>query len=332
MTETRRIGAHLPLASGMVKAVERARAIGANALQVFGDNPTAWRRRSGPPAELPVFRERLESYDIRPVAIHAAYLVNLAGSDETFAARSMEVLAHELRSAPAFGASLVNVHAGSHRGSTLDVGIGRLAERIARVLDEVPAGREPAMLVLENSAGGGFPVGATLEELERIAEALAVCQVPEGRLGFCLDTAHLWAAGHRVDDPAVVDHLLDEFDRRIGLARLVLIHLNDSKMDAGAYLDRHEHVGAGRIGERGLGHIVRHPSLGHVAFVVETPGMDEGYDEVNVRRARDLLAGRPLEPLAPEAFQVRGSRSRSAPADPTDGDPASAGGASARPR
>jgi deoxyribonuclease IV len=315
MSDERRIGAHLPLAAGMLKAVERAHAIGANTLQVFGDNPTAWKRRAGPPPELEAFKARLKQLDIRPVAIHAAYLVNLAGADESFAARSQAVLAHELRTAPSFGARIVNVHAGSHRGSELDVGIARLATRIATVLDDVDDGPEAAMLVLENSAGGGFPVGATVEELERIADAASACHVPDHRLGFCLDTAHLWAAGHRIDRPDVTDRLLDAFERRIGLSRLVLVHLNDAKTEAGSHLDRHEHVGAGRIGERGMGHIVRHPSLANVAFVVETPGMDEGYDAVNVRRARDLLEGRPLPTLPPEAFTVRGSRSRTGPAE-----------------
>jgi deoxyribonuclease-4 len=318
MNPKRRIGAHLPLAGGMLKAAERAHEIGADALQVFGDNPTAWKRREGPSPELPAFKARLEELDIRPLAIHAAYLVNLAGSDESFAARSQSVLAHELRAAPAFGARYVNVHTGSHRGSDLEVGIARLASRVADVLGEVDDTPAAAMLVLENAAGGGFSLGATLTELERVADAVAACQVPERRLGFCLDTAHLLSAGYRIDRPHETDRLLDEFDRRIGLSRLVLIHLNDSKMAAGSHLDRHEHVGAGTIGQRGMGHIVRHPALAHVAFIVETPGMDEGYDEVNVRRARDLLAGRRLAPLPPEAFTVRGSRSRSGPPEPAE--------------
>jgi deoxyribonuclease-4 len=316
MDPARRIGAHLPLAGGMVKAAERAHAIGATALQIFGDNPAAWRRRAEPPAELPAFRDRLDAYDIRPLAVHAAYLINLAGPDEAFARRSIEVLGHELRAAATFGARFLNVHAGSHRGTSLDDGIARVAAGIGRVVARDGNGAREPMIVLENSGGGGYPVGATLEDLERIAEAAARRDVPEQRLGFCLDTAHLWAAGFRIDDPVVCDAVLDEFERRIGLRRLVLVHLNDSKAEAGTHLDRHEHVGAGAIGERGLGHIVRHPRLAGATFIVETPGMDEGYDEVNVARVHDLLAGRPLPPLPPGAFEVRGARSRaSGPAE-----------------
>jgi len=318
MIEARRIGAHLPVAAGMVKAVDRAHAIGANTLQVFGDNPTAWHRRAEPPAELPAFRERLADMDIAPLAIHAAYLVNLAGPDEAFAARSIEVLSHELRAAPAFGARFVNVHTGSHRGTTVEAGIGRLAAGVAQVLADVDDGPDASILVLENSAGGGFGVGASVVELERIAEAVAACRIPEHRLAFCLDTAHLWAAGHAIDQPDEADRLLDEFDRRIGLSRLAMIHLNDSKTALGSRHDRHEHVGAGSIGERGLGHLVRHPLLEHVAYFVETPGMDEGYDEVNVRRALDLLAGLPLALLPTEAFDLGRSRSRTGPAEPAE--------------
>jgi deoxyribonuclease-4 len=318
MDLARRIGAHLPLAGGMVKAAERAYAIGANALQVFGDNPAAWRRRAAPPAELPEFRDRLDAYDIRPLAVHAAYLINLAGPDEAFARRSLEVLGHELRSAESFGARFLNVHAGSHRGTSLAEGIDRLATGVAQVIAS-HGGSQGPMIVIENSGGGGFPVGADLEDLERIAAAAAQRGVPEDRLGFCLDTAHLWAAGYPIDQPFEVDRLLDEFERRVGLHRLALVHLNDSKTAVGSHLDRHEHVGAGTIGERGLGHIVRHPRLAATTFIVETPGMDEGYDEVNVARALDLLAGRPLETLPPAAFEVRGSRSRaSGPTETTE--------------
>jgi deoxyribonuclease-4 len=306
-----RLGPHIPLGNGMVKAVERAYAIGATAIQIFGDNPTAWRRRAEPPVEQEQFRERLAAYDIRPVAVHAAYLVNLAGADDDFFERSVSVLQHDLQAAPGFGASLVNVHTGSHRDSGVETGIARLAEGVARTLAEAPSGPDAAALVLENSAGGGFAVGVTVEELAAIADAVAARGIDDSRVGFCLDTAHLWSAGYCLAEPDETDALLERFDALIGLQRLRMIHLNDSKSQLGSRLDRHEHVGAGAIGERGMAHLLRHPRLADVAWYLETPGMEEGYDAVNVRRALDLVAGRPLEPLAAEAFDVR-SRSRSA--------------------
>jgi len=309
----------------MVRAVERAHAIGADALQIFIDNPTAWKRRAEPPAELPAFRERLAALGIGPIAVHASYLVNLAGPAEDLFERSAALLAHELAVAPDYGARFVNVHVGSHKGTGVAAGIARLADGVARVLEEVPDGAESPvglpvapLLVLENSAGSGDGIGASLEELDAIFEAVAARGVPAHRLGLCLDTAHLWGAGHDVATPGGVDALIEELDARIGLERLVMIHLNDSKAARGSRLDRHEHLGAGEMGASagemgagaGLARFLTHPALGHVACFLETPGMDQGYDAVNVARARSLAAGLPLDPLPPEAFELRGARSR----------------------
>jgi deoxyribonuclease-4 len=310
MEDLPRIGAHLPLGTGMLRAARRAQEIGATAIQIFGDNPTAWRRRAALPPELPEFRACLAEVGVDTIAIHAAYLVNLAGADPAFVQQSIAVLAHDLSTAPAYGARYVNVHTGSHRDTSLADGIARLADGVASVLDRIDRGPGSATLLLENSAGGGFGVGVDVEQLGQIADAIAARGVGRGEVGFCLDTAHLWAAGVPIGRPDGVDALIDTFELRIGLDRLRMIHLNDSKSELGSRLDRHEHVGAGQIGERALGHLVRHPRLRHVAFVVETPGMDEGYDAVNVGRVRDLLAGRPLATLPPEAFSLRGSRSR----------------------
>jgi deoxyribonuclease-4 len=318
LPDGRRLGAHLPLGGGMVKAVERAGEIGASALQVFTDNPTAWKRRSTPPAELPAFRDRLAEHDIAPVAIHAAYLVNLAGPEPDFFERSIEILAAELRGAPAFGARFVNVHIGSHRGEGVDAGVRRLADGVVRSLAaadvEANDGDAPARLVLENSAGAGWGLGMDLDELARIADTLDGCGVAADRVGFCLDTAHAWGAGIDVGSPDAIDAFLAGFDARIGLDRLVMVHLNDSRSELGSRLDRHEHLGAGRIGALGLGHLLRHPGLRHAAHYLETPGMDEGYDGINIARARAIAAGEPLDPLPPEAFQLRSSRARTAPA------------------
>ena len=309
----RPIGAHMPLGAGMVRAADRAAEIGASAIQVFADNPSAWKRRDEPATELPAFRARLAHHGIDAIAIHAAYLINLAGPDPVFHEKSVGVLAAELAAAPGYGARLVNVHTGSHRGAGLEAGVARLADGIVRAFDlaynvenenvgaatddgVVATGVRP-MLALENAAGGGWTIGSTVEELARVAEAVARRGLTDEQVGFCLDTAHLWAAGHSIDRPADIDDVLAAFDRELGLERLVLVHLNDSKSALGSHVDRHEHLGAGSIGEVGLGHLLRHPRLEHVMFVVETPDMDEGFDAVNVGRARDLLAARPLAPL-----------------------------------
>ena len=314
LPDGRRLGAHLPLGAGMVKAVDRAHEIGADALQIFADNPTAWRRRVEPPSEQPAWRARLTELDIRPIAIHASYLVNLAGPEEDFFRRSVEVLASDLRAAPGFLGRFVNVHVGSHRDAGVEAGTRRLADGLALTLAEVDDGPDAAMVVLENSPGSGFGLGTDVTELAGILDAALARGVASDRLGFCLDTAHAWAAGIDVGEPAAIDAFLDDFDRRIGLERLVMLHLNDSKSERGSRLDRHEHLGAGRIGVPGLRHLLCHPALAHATYYLETPGMDEGYDAINIARAHDIAAGRPLPTLPPEAMTLKGSRARTAPA------------------
>jgi len=317
LPDERRLGAHLPLGHGMVKAVERAREISAAALQIFADNPTAWRRRSAPPTEQARFRDLLVAYDIAPIAVHASYLVNLAGPDEGLFARSVGLLASELRTAPGFLGRFVNVHIGSHRGAGIAAGIERVAEGVALAVAEVDVDAETPLVVLENSAGGGFGLGTTVRELAGIAEAAAARGVPAERLAFCLDAAHAWGAGIDVGRPDELDAFLIEFDDRIGLDRLVMVHLNDSRFELGSRTDRHEHLGAGRIGTTGLAHLICHPALAHATYYIETPGMDEGYDAVNLARARDIAAGRPLAILPPEALELRSSRERSGPPEET---------------
>ncbi len=316
---------HLALGKGLRRAAERAGEIGARTVQVFVDNPTAWKRRSAPPKHLDAFRERLIELDVRPVAVHASYLVNLAGPDSVFRERSIEVLASDMAVAGGYGASLVNVHTGSHRDTSVSEGIQRVAEAVAAVLARHAASGEAGasgqrsdaapIVVLENAAGGGDSIGTTIEEHARIAERAAALGVPEGRLAFCLDVAHAWGAGIGMDDPDEIDAWLAEFDREIGLRRLAMIHLNDSRSERGSRTDRHEHLGAGRIDARGFRHLLTHPLLQGLPFVMETPGMDEGYDLVNLDRARALLAGETLAPLPPEAFRFKRRSAASAPAD-----------------
>jgi deoxyribonuclease-4 len=308
----RRLGAHLPMGSGMVRAAERAKAIGADSLQLFADNPTAWRRRAELPGELPAFRARVAELGLGPLAIHAAYLVNLAGPDPDLFERSLGVLARELALSPAYGARFVNVHLGSHRGAGVEAGIARVADGVARVLAETPVGPDAAVLVLENSAGSGDGLGTTVEELARILSAIEDRGVAAARVGLCLDTAHLWGAGVAIGTAEEVDALVESIGTRIGLQRVAMIHFNDSKAAFASRADRHQHLAAGEIGSDGLARILTHPALAHVAYYLETPGMDDGYDAVNIERARDMAAGIRPAPLPPEALVLRGSRAHAA--------------------
>jgi len=297
----------------MVKAADRAAAIGADALQIFSDNPTAWRRRSGPPAEVHAFLRRLELLGLGPLAIHASYLVNLAGPDEEIHEKSVAVLAHELVVAQAYRARFVNVHIGSHRGTGAEVGAERVATTVLRAFETAGTGAPDPVLSLENSAGGGYGMGSTMDELALVMAAIDARGLPRERIGITLDTAHLWGAGHPISTGAGLDRVIERFDGLIGLDRLAMIHLNDSRAERGSALDRHQHIGAGLIGEEGMRAVLCDPRLAHVPVYLETPGMDEGFDAVNVARCRALMAGRPLDELPPEALVMRGSRARSAP-------------------
>ena len=301
----RTLGAHLPLAAGMVKAVERAHSIGADAIQVFADNPTAWRRRAEPSPELPAFRRSIDELAIGPVAIHASYLLNLAGPDPVLHERSIEVLTGELEAARAYGARFVVVHVGSHRGSGPEAGVGQVVDAVGRALAASTDSADEPILLLENPAGSGAGVGATIEELGRILAAAGERGVDPALLGICLDTAHLWGAGIPIGTAPEVDALVDRVEATLGLERLPVIHFNDSMAPLGSLADRHQHLGTGQIGREGLARLLTHPRLRHVTYYLETPGMDEGYDAVNVARARSLALGLPLAPLPPEALDLR---------------------------
>jgi deoxyribonuclease-4 len=284
----------------MVRAADRAAEIGASAIQVFTDNPTSWRRRPGLPRELPAFRDRLAAHGIDRIAVHAPYLVNLAGSDGELRERTIEVMVNELAVAHAYGARWLNVHVGSHRGDGVAAGTGRVASAVREILDRVGDEAPGVELVLENGPGSGFGLGTSMEELAGLDRAIADAGVPRDRFGFCLDTAHLWGAGYPLQTAVGVDGTIAAFDELVGLKRLRLIHLND---------------GAGRIGAPGLARIMLHDRLADTVYLLETPGMDEGWDGVNMARARDLATGRRLDDLPAAAFHTRSAKGRSAPAD-----------------
>lgn len=304
----RPIGPHVPLAAGLRHALERIRVVGAGAVQVFADNPTAWRRKSEAPLDIEAFRLALDDAGVHTLAIHAPYLVNLASPDPALLERSRDVMVAELRMGERYGARQVNVHIGSHKGTGLTEGLERAGETVARILDAAPVGPHAPMLVLEDSAGQGDSVGVTMAELGAILRSATDHGADPARVGICLDTAHLWGAGYDLATTAGVESLVDEVRRHVGLERLAMIHLNDSRAGQGSRLDRHEHVGGGRIGAVGMAAVLRHPALAEIPMFLETPGMDTGWDAVNMDRVRRLLAGTELPDLPPEAYLARGER------------------------
>jgi deoxyribonuclease-4 len=211
-----------------------------------------------------------------------------------------------MQRAPTYGATLVNTHIGSHRGVGAEVGMRQIVEGVRAILAESPRG---VRLVLENSSGGGDLLGSSIEELAAIGDGVGA---GPDRFGFCLDTAHLWGAGYDISTADGAWAVVDRFEELLGIGQLAMVHLNDSRSLLGSKADRHEHVGAGRIGPVGLGALLRDPRLGSTTFIMETPGADEGWDAVNMRRARLLWSGAAeLPTLPPKAFRTNRRSTRS---------------------
>jgi deoxyribonuclease-4 len=232
-------------------------------------------------------------------------------------------MANELVVGRQYGASFVVMHVGSHRGLERAVGIERLVRGLAAVLAQADAlaPDEPdgdlrddlPRLVLENAAGTGDGIGSSLEDLADILAAATAAGLPLDRLGVCLDTAHLWGAGYNVGEPAWIDWLVRRLELLIGRDALAMLHLNDARTELGSRLDRHEHIGAGRMGHAGLSELLSDPWLGSLPTYLETPGMDAGYDAINLERALLLADGRTLPDLPAEAFRLRRSTARTGP-------------------
>lgn len=255
----------MPTGSKPVEALRRAREIGCDAAQIFVTNPRGWRAPGPNPAQEAAFRGAIEEYDVRPIVVHATYLINLASLRDDFFEQSVGLLRATLERADRYGASSVVFHIGSHGGAGEDTGIMRLVEGIRRTLDGMP---ESVALLLENDTGGGGKLGYRFENL-----AAALDQLPEHaeRLGVCLDTAHLWGAGFDISTPEGVDATLGEADRVLGLHRVPVLHVNDTPKALGSHLDNHARVGEGIIPLAGLQAFLRDPRLAHTTAVLETP-------------------------------------------------------------
>ncbi len=285
-----RIGAHVSVAGGLLRSLEKARRIGAEVLQVFPSNPRQWRRPGYGAEELHAYRESLARGGF-PLFVHTIYLINLASPDRALRERSAGALADAWIFGARTGARGVVTHVGSHRGEGVAAAVGRVAETVgeaeARLREGVGGRSRAPALLLEVSAGAAGSVGGSPEELGRLLEVL-----PAG-CGVCLDTAHLFAAGYPIQEREGLDAFLEELQRRVGLERLGLVHLNDSATDLGSRRDRHENLGEGRIGSRGLASWLRHPALRGVPVVLETPGFDQqGPDRRNLQRAKRWRAER----------------------------------------
>jgi deoxyribonuclease-4 len=283
-----RIGAHVSTSGGLLKGIERAQAMGAETLQIFGAAPQSWRRKVYSQEEGEAFRAAVQAADIWPVFIHGVYLVNLATSIPENLAKSQGALIADMHVSALIGAKGVIFHIGSHRGAGFQQTLTQIVNSIRRVLDETP---EETWLILENSAGMGDSVGSRFEELAAIMNGVASPQVR-----VCLDTQHAFASGYQVATAEGLTQTIDEFEREVGLAHLVAVHANDSKCPLGGGVDRHENIGEGHIGREGFQVIMAHPALQDQPFLLEVPGFPkegkkpEGPDKENVDILKAIAA------------------------------------------
>jgi deoxyribonuclease IV len=260
-----RLGRHMPTNSKPVKAAQIARQIGCDAIQIFASNPTAWRPPADDPATSMAFAQAARDLQLDPVVLHAPYLINLGTLDSVIWEKSVELLSWTLQRGAQLGASYVVFHTGSHRGAGVEAGIARVAEGIARILPQTPS---EVMLLLENDVGAGNSLGHNFEQLAAI---LSLLPQYEERSGICLDTAHLWGAGYDISHEQTTLEMLQAFEKTIGLERLKVIHLNDTKMALGSHRDVHARLGEGIVGAEGLSTLLSDQRLNHVTVLLETP-------------------------------------------------------------
>ncbi|MCZ7662418.1 MAG: deoxyribonuclease IV [Thermoleophilia bacterium] len=278
------IGAQVSAAGGLPNAIIRARAIGAEAVQLFPSNPRQWRPFIYSDGDLSDFGTRLRRAGL-PLFIHTIYLINLASPDATLRKRSTVALTQALVFAARTAASGVVTHIGSHRGDGFRTALRRVTRAIEEALTRAAEATEPPIppLLLETSAGGGDSLGRSPAELGELVSAFPT------RLGVCLDSAHLFAGGYSVHTEAGLAELVTELRREALLERVGLVHLNDCKTPLGSYADRHENLWEGLLGRAGLRTFMAQPAFRHVPFVLEVPGFaGHGPDSRNMRRARIL--------------------------------------------
>jgi deoxyribonuclease IV len=296
-----RIGIHTSIAGSYTNALEAARKLGCNALQIFSASPRMWQGGSAriPDVDAQAFRARRAELGLGPLVIHANYLINLAASQPMLRTRSIQAFHDEIVRALALGADFLVVHPGSKGESGTEQAISTIVESVKQSTRRVPM--KSLRILIENTAGMGTAVGARLEEVADIVGGLSDLPV-----GACLDTAHLFAAGYDIKTEAGLAATLGQIESTVRLANVPVLHVNDSKISLGGKVDRHENIGEGKIGAEAFQRLLTHPRLGTLppeglvgrAFILETPIDEPGDDRKNVAALWELAG---LHEQAPEA-------------------------------
>lgn len=276
-----RIGLHVSIAGNIYESLERANAVGCNAMQIFSRNPRGWQVAPLDPEDVRKFNELRIALDIDPVVVHIPYIINLATPDKGLYKKSIEAYIEDIDRTDQLGAKYFVTHLGSHVGTGEEGGIARFAE----ALDEIMERAKPkTIILLENTAGSGSMIGYKFEHIKAILDSLKY----RNKVGVCLDTAHTFEAGYDIRSAGGFKKTFAKLDDLIGLEHVKVIHFNDSLSDSGSRVDRHQHLGKGAIGREALSRVINHPKLKNAAFIMETPKDSDKDDKMNMLTAKRM--------------------------------------------
>ena len=280
------LGAHFSIAKGMHHALHEAAAYGCNTLQIFTKNASAWKEKVLKDEDIGQFKASIEETGIEKIASHTSYLINLAAVEKQKHKLACHALKQELIRSSQLSIPYVVLHPGAHMGRGVEAGIDQIAASINNIFQDTPDVR--TRLLLETTAGQGTGVGHTFEQLSKIIDKI----IRKDRIGVCLDTCHIFAAGYDIRTTADFRKTIKAFDTAVGLNRLHLIHLNDSKKDFGSRVDRHSHIGQGRIGLNGFRFFMNDSRFRHIPKILETDKGKKGedWDKINLDRLRSLVS------------------------------------------
>lgn len=284
---TRRIGIHCSTAGGVETAAERAWRLGCNALQVFSSSPRQWAPYDLGKQQCETMSRLREKYDLRPLTIHANYLINVAGSNPEFREKSVEAFRGEVERALALCAEYVVLHPGSYRGLTRDEGLSNASKAIREAVQGLDLEKGGLKILIENTAGAEFSLGGNFEQVAELCDRLRA-HVP---VAACIDTCHTWVSGYDLASESGYEETMKLLDETVGLHNVVVWHCNDAKSAFGSKLDRHQHIGEGSIGLEAFRRLLNDPRTAHAAFLAETP-IDEPLDDLKNVNALKRLVGK----------------------------------------
>ncbi len=268
------LGAHFSIAGGLHKAFDHADKYNCTAMQIFTQNSHTWKIRELTENEIETFLLRKEHSGVINITAHTGYLINLAGADAEKRCKSFDAMKAELFRAERLGIKNLVLHPGSHMKTSVTDGIKRLSESINRLFDQTPS--DDTTILLETTAGQGNSIGHRLDDIEHTINAIE----NRARIGICIDTCHVFAAGYDISTETGYKTFIDEIDSRFGLDAVKCIHMNDSKKKAGAKVDRHEHIGMGCIGDMAFKLIMNDAGFTHAPKILETPAELDGADMI----------------------------------------------------